>query len=93
MRLEINLLRDLQNPFQIPEQFIKNFRLTKQIFHNLVIQLKPHSTPEIRGSRIPFHLRMFTLYFLSNGSYQTTIGGHNFNCVSQSVDRYPKYVY
>lgn len=28
---------------------------------------------------------LVTLYFLSNGSYQTTIGSHNFNCVSQSV--------
>lgn len=87
MRLERKLIRDSQNPFEIPEQqFIKYFRLTKHLFHNLVIELRPHSVPEIRESRIPFHLRMLiTLYFLSNGSYQTTIGGHNFNCVSQSV--------
>lgn len=50
-----------------------------------MIQLR-HSALEVTRSRIPFYLRMLvTLDFLSNGSYQTTIGGHNFNCVSQSV--------
>ncbi|EFN71196.1 hypothetical protein EAG_12793, partial [Camponotus floridanus] len=76
-----------QNSFQIPqEQFIKYFRLTKDIFYNLVIQLRTHNAFEIRGPTIPFHLRMLvTLYFLSNGAYHTIIGSHNFNCVSQSV--------
>jgi len=51
--LERKVVRDSQNPFQIPEQqFIKYFRLTKHIFHNLVIQLEPHSVPKVRRSRI-----------------------------------------
>lgn len=59
MRLIRHQLRDMQNPFEMPEvQFVSSFRLTKLLIIEIIHTLEPHAVGSSRRTRIPFHLRV-----------------------------------
>lgn len=90
MRLERRQLRDQMNPFEAPEaEFRNNFRLSKNLVHDLIAQLRLHVPGHARSTRLPFFLRVLTaLHFLAKGSYQHAVGSCFWISVSQtSVSR------
>ncbi|KAK5648021.1 hypothetical protein RI129_002913 [Pyrocoelia pectoralis] len=73
------------NPFAISDRkFVKYFRLTKELVHNLIQELSEYLTPPTRRSALTVEMKAIALKFFASGSYQTDIGSFKFMGVSQS---------
>lgn len=87
MRFERRKLRDYQNAFELPEdQFIKIFRLSKNLIRNIIDNIQPYAQQRRRRSSIPLHLRVLaTMHFLGHGSFQKAVGLSGWTCMSQTL--------
>lgn len=85
LRLERITLRDQYNAFHMPEtEFRKCFRLSRDLAQQLITDLTPHMTPEVRAGRIPIQIRILgALRFFAQGSYQKAVGDDFNTCMSQ----------
>ncbi|KAK9687128.1 DDE superfamily endonuclease [Popillia japonica] len=79
-------LYQYQNGFNISDrQFVKNFRLTKQLARNLIELVRPYVRHSTRESSISVETKVLvTLNFLGTGCYQLPIGTNEHLSVSQS---------
>ncbi|KAJ8714150.1 hypothetical protein PYW08_007770 [Mythimna loreyi] len=85
-KIQRTRLRDLSDPFAIDEiQFIKRYRLTKQLVHNLCDELRPHvATGSTRASDLSLERKvLIALSFYATGSYQRPIGDISAHSVAQ----------
>ncbi|KAF5276396.1 hypothetical protein FQR65_LT16344 [Abscondita terminalis] len=81
------MLRDTSDPLFIPEnQFKGIYRMSRQLVHNLILDLAPHlQEPRRETLFIPKKLKiMVALHFFSQGSYQKGIGQDYLLSMSQS---------
>lgn len=87
MRLERRIIRDAQNAFTLPnDQFVKLFRLNKELTQYLIEALSPYVPIPSRNTAVPFSLKVLaTLNFYGHGSYQRGIGSSSWNCLSQPM--------
>lgn len=87
MRLERRILRDKQNPFEIPDDhFVKLFRLSKNLVVQIIHDIEGHVHHTRRITAVPFHLKVLaTLNFLGQGSFQCAVGLSTWNCMSQPM--------
>ncbi|KAK9679340.1 DDE superfamily endonuclease [Popillia japonica] len=79
-------LYQYQNGFNISDrQFVKKFRLTKQLARNLIELVRPYVRDSTRESSISVETKVLvTLNFLGTGCYQLPIGTNEHLSVSQS---------
>ncbi|XP_029159550.1 putative nuclease HARBI1, partial [Nylanderia fulva] len=80
------ILRDTQNPFDIPDNsFLKLYRLSKVATLQLIKELINFMPVPKRATVIPQQLQIFvTLHFLASGSYQRKVGQDFLSCMSQT---------
>ncbi|KAH9636340.1 hypothetical protein HF086_012605, partial [Spodoptera exigua] len=79
-------LRDLSDPFAIGDvEFIKRYRLNKQLVHNLCDELRPHAaTGSTRSLDLPIERKvLIALSFYATGSYQRPVGDISAHSVAQ----------
>ncbi|RVE39772.1 hypothetical protein evm_015578, partial [Chilo suppressalis] len=66
-------------------QFIKRYRLSKNLFHNLVSEITPYMPRTLRSDALDIETKILVaLAFFATGSYQTIVGDSRRHCVSQS---------
>ncbi|XP_003240991.1 putative nuclease HARBI1 [Acyrthosiphon pisum] len=93
-RLERRILRDGQNPFELPnDEFMGAFRLSQQLVINIIDVLRT-SLQHKRTSGLSPELQVLVcLHFYAQGSYQKGLGGNSILNISQpSVSRCIHYV-
>ncbi|XP_071566235.1 putative nuclease HARBI1 [Temnothorax nylanderi] len=86
MRVMRKILRDTQDPFDIPEgRFQELYRLSKEAAMQLCISLTPYMPQGRKSTAIPSELKILaTLSFLASGSYQRRISQDFLSCMYQS---------
>ncbi|XP_031355131.1 uncharacterized protein LOC116179476 [Photinus pyralis] len=80
-------LRDQSDPMSMPEtQFRSLYRLSREMVHNLILELSPHLQDAEREELfIPKKLKiMVALHFFAHGSYQKAVGQDFCTSMSQS---------
>ncbi|KAF9419665.1 hypothetical protein HW555_003943 [Spodoptera exigua] len=85
-KIQRTRLRDLSDPFAIEDvEFIKRYRLNKQLVHNLCDELRPHAaTGSTRSSDLPIERKvLIALSFYATGSYQRPVGDISAHSVAQ----------
>ncbi|KAI4466824.1 nucleotidase-related [Holotrichia oblita] len=80
LKIQRRVLRDTSDPFQMPDKnFIKHFRLSKELTMYLINELRPFLRNGERSTAISIEKQILScLLFFAHGSYQSCIGG-NFN--------------
>lgn len=83
-RLERRLLRDAQNPFELPNnKFIAQFRVNKEVVTDIVNVLRPHLQKQRITGLSPEIQVLVAFGFFANGSYQRPAGNQCELVVSQ----------
>lgn len=88
LQLERRILRDRVDLMNLPaREFIKLFRLSKEIYQTLVNELTPHIQEGQRSTKLSAETRILAaLRFFATGSYQRGIGEEgNVGICQQSV--------
>jgi len=86
-RIERRLLRDVQNPFELPNrEFLAAYRLNKELLMDLTDMLRPHFP--LRGNGLaPEITVLVAVEFFANRSYQRPAGNQCEFALSQSTSR------
>lgn len=76
LKFQRKLLRSRLEPFNLPDrEFRKLFRLSKELYQNLVVELTPHLEQGQRSTKLSIDTRLLAaLRFFATGSYQKGIG-------------------
>ncbi|KAH9628532.1 hypothetical protein HF086_001139 [Spodoptera exigua] len=85
-KIQRTRLRDLSDPFAIEDvEFIKRYRLNKQLVHNFCDELRPHAaTGSTRSSDLPIERKvLIALSFYATGSYQRPVDDISAHSVAQ----------
>ncbi|XP_015377460.1 PREDICTED: putative nuclease HARBI1 [Diuraphis noxia] len=94
-RLERRILRDSQNPFELPkyDEFMGAFCLNQQLVINIIDALRTSLQHKRTSGLSPELQVLVSLHFYAQGSYQKGLGGNSILNISQpSVSRCIHYV-
>ncbi|XP_025995817.1 putative nuclease HARBI1 [Solenopsis invicta] len=83
-KIERKVLRDIQNPFEIPyNEFLAYFRVNKELIMNLTNILRPHLQVQRNTGLAPEIQVLAAIGFFANGSYQRPAGNQCDLVISQ----------
>nr|XP_014091779.1 putative nuclease HARBI1 [Bactrocera oleae] len=79
-------LRDNTNVLDLPNtQFVNQFRVSKEVFKNILLEIAPKMEKRFRCTSIPEMTKLACFFRALAGKYQMNVGTNSYTCVSQGT--------